>query len=118
VFDRMLIERLPREKITFVVRGGPIINDATMADAVAVGLTELVRIIDNGSDAPGTILADCSPQFRRQFADADLIIAKGQGNYETLGDVQRPVFFLLKVKCAVLAADLGVSLGRLVLRRK
>ena len=117
VFDRMLIERLPREKITFVVRGRPIINDATMEDAVETGIAALVPVIDNGSDAPGTILSDCSPVFRERFAAAGLIIAKGQGNYETLSAAGRGVFFLLKVKCPVIAEDIGCPVGTLILRR-
>ncbi|GAI33305.1 unnamed protein product, partial [marine sediment metagenome] len=79
VFDRLLIEQLPYEKITFAVKGGPILNDATIEDAQIVGLTDIVNVIDNGSDAPGTILESCSEAFRRRFDKSDLIIAKGQG---------------------------------------
>jgi len=115
VFDRLLIERLPFEKITFVVKGGPILNDAVMKDAQNVGLTDVVDVIDNGSDAPGTILNGCSEKFRRRFDDADLIIAKGQGNYETLSDVDKNIFFLVRPKCNVLARHLGCEIGSLVL---
>jgi damage-control phosphatase, subfamily I len=123
VFDRMLIERLIANgvdagKITFVVRGKPIINDALMADAVQAGLPELVDVIDNGADVPGTIVSECSPAFRERFARADLIISKGQGNYETLSEARQPVWFLLKVKCPVIAEDVGCPLGTLILRRK
>jgi uncharacterized protein with ATP-grasp and redox domains len=72
VFDRLLLERLPREKVTVAVRGKPVINDATMEDAEYVGLAKVAKIIDNGSDAPGTILADCSDDFRRRFERADI----------------------------------------------
>jgi uncharacterized protein with ATP-grasp and redox domains len=72
VFDRLLIEQMPREKVTVAVRGSPVINDATRLDAETAGLTELVPVIDNGSDAPGTTLADCSEPFQRHFAEADL----------------------------------------------
>jgi uncharacterized protein with ATP-grasp and redox domains/predicted Fe-Mo cluster-binding NifX family protein len=116
VFDRLLIEQLPRDKVTVAVRGAPVINDATMVDAEVAGITELVKVIDNGSDAPGTILDDCSGLFRRHFAKADLIIAKGQGNYETLRESPRPLYFLLQVKCPVVARDLGCPVGRMVLR--
>ncbi len=116
VFDRFLIEQLPRNRTTVAVRGAPVINDATMADAETAGITDLVTVIDNGSDAPGTILDDCSEAFRQHFADADLIIAKGQGNYETLRDSPGPLYFLLRVKCPVIARDLGCPLGRMVLR--
>jgi len=114
VLDRLLIEQMPREKLTYVVRGHPILNDALMEDAQIAGLTDLVEVIDNGSDAPGTILETCSEAFRGRFEQADLVIAKGQGNFESLGDTRRAVFFLLRPKCAVLARHLGCDLGRLM----
>jgi uncharacterized protein with ATP-grasp and redox domains len=117
VFDRLLIEHLPAEKVTLVVKGKPVINDATMEDAEFAGLTEIVEVIDNGSDAPGTILESCSQTFRNRFEDADLIIAKGQGNYETLSDVDKNIFFVLKAKCPVIAKDLGCEVGEMILRR-
>jgi len=117
VFDKLLIEQLPREKVTVVVKGSPVINDATMADAETAGLSELVEVIDNGSDAPGTILEDCSEAFRQRFEQADLVIAKGQGNYETLSDVEKDIFFILKAKCPVIARDIGCEVESLVLRR-
>ena len=117
VFDRLLIEQLPYEKVTVVVKGKPVINDATMEDAGAAGLTRIVEVIDNGSDAPGTILESCSKEFRRRFADVDLIIAKGQGNYETLSDVEKDMFFILKVKCPVIARHLDCEVGQMILRK-
>lgn len=118
VFDRFLIEQLGPEKITLVVKGKPVINDATVEDAQAAGLTDLVRVIDNGDDAPGTILKSCSEEFRHRFKEADLIIAKGQGNYETLSDVDKNIFFLLKAKCQLIANHLGCEIGTVVLRRQ
>lgn len=115
VFDRLLIEQLPYEKITFVVRGKPILNDVTMEDAQITGITALVEVIDNGSDAPGTILEDCSEDFRRRFDESDLLIVKGQGNFETLNNVPKNRFFLLRPKCSVLAEHLGCKIGSLVL---
>ena len=117
VLDRLLIEQLPCEKITFVVKAGPIINDATMEDAEIAGLTDIVTVIDNGSDAPGTILESCSEAFRRRFDEADLVISKGQGNYETLSDVNKNVFFILRAKCPVIAQHLGCEVGQMILRR-
>jgi len=114
VFDRLLIEQMPRERVTFVVRGGPILNDVLVEDAEMAGLTDLVEVIDNGFDAPGTILDRCSPEFRRRFEEAEVVIAKGQGNFESLSDPGRDVFFLLRPKCAVLARHLGCEIGRLV----
>lgn len=115
VFDRLLIERLSPDRVTLVVRGKPVINDATLEDARAAGLHEIVEVVDNGSDAPGTVLADCSPDFVRRFAEADLILAKGQGNYETLSDEPGNIFFLFKVKCPVVAGHVGLPVGAHVL---
>jgi damage-control phosphatase, subfamily I len=117
VFDRLLLEQLPREKVTVAVRGKAVINDATITDAEYVGLTDVVRVIDNGSDAPGTILNDCSDAFRRRFELTDLIISKGQGNYETLVDSPRPIWFLLRVKCPIIARDLECPVGTTILRQ-
>lgn len=118
LFDRLLVEQLPHKRVTVAVRGRPIINDATREDAEYVGLTQLVEIIDNGSGAPGTLLEDCSPAFRQCFAAADLIISKGQGNYETLAACPRPIYFLLRVKCPVVARDLRCPVGTMVLRNR
>jgi uncharacterized protein with ATP-grasp and redox domains len=116
VFDRLLIEHLPLHKVTVAVRGRPVINDATRADAEAAGIAEFVPVIDNGSDAPGTILEDCSECFRHHFEAADLIISKGQGNHETLLTSSRPIYFLLRVKCDVIARNLACAVGTMVLR--
>ncbi len=115
VFDRLLVEQLPCDRVVVAVRGAPVINDATMVDAEVAGLTEIVRVIDNGSDAPGTVLQDCSETFRKYFDEADLIIAKGQGNYETLGESTRPIYFLLRVKCPMVARDTGCPVGSMLL---
>ena len=115
-FDRLLIEQISPAKVTVAVRGAPVLNDATMVDAYAVGLNEIVEVIENGSDAPGTLLNDCSEDFRRRFDGADLIIAKGQGNFKTLSDNPSNIFFLFKAKCPVVAALIGVPLGTQILR--
>jgi len=111
VFDRLLVEQLSASRVIAAVRGTPIINDATLADAQAAGLNQLVKVIDSGSDAPGILLDDCGPEFRDQFEKADLIIAKGQGNFETLSDNPRRIFFLLKIKCPVVADHTGLAVG-------
>jgi uncharacterized protein with ATP-grasp and redox domains len=115
VFDRLFIEQLPAEKITFVVKEGPVINDATRRDAEDAGLAKIVTVIDNGSRAPGTILELCSEEFRSRLEAADLLIAKGQANYETLSDVNKSVFFLLKAKCPVIARNIGCQVGDIVI---
>jgi len=116
VFDKLLIEQLPIDRVTFVVRGYPVINDATLIDAKIAGLTDIVEVIDNGSDAPGTILEDCSEEFIQHFSDADFIIAKGQGNYETLSNADKIIFFILKAKCTVIARNIGCEIGSLVIK--
>lgn len=122
VFDRVFIETLlgmkkTSARITFAVRGKPIINDVTYADAEETGMTKIVNVIDNGLDIPGTVIEKCSTVFQNHFDEADLIISKGQGNYETLSGVDKHIFFLLKVKCKVIAKDLGLSLGASVIHK-
>jgi len=116
VFDRVLIEEL-NKPVTYVVRESPIINDATFADAVQSGLDGVARLVSSGCSLPGTIPRFCSEEFRGKLAAADLIISKGQGNYEGLSDERLPVFFLLKAKCEAVARDLKVNLGDLVLMK-
>jgi uncharacterized protein with ATP-grasp and redox domains len=111
VLDRLLIQELGCQRITLAVRGSVVINDATLLDAEEAGLHELVEVIDNGSDAPGTILEECNAAFRKRFSEADLIIAKGQGSFETLSDVEGNIFFLFKVKCPVIASHVGLAAG-------
>lgn len=118
VFDRILIEEMPIEKVTFAVRGFPIINDATREDAKETGLSSLVKVIDNGSDIPGTVLKECSQGFRKYFDQSDLIIAKGQGNYETLREECKNIFYLFKAKCPVIACDSGSTIGDIVILNK
>ncbi len=116
-FDKLLVERLGPERVTLAVRGAPILNDATLTDAREVGLADFVTVVDNGSDAPGTILHDCCPKFQTLFREADMIVAKGQGNFESLSHQGHDVFFLFKVKCHVIAEHVGLPLGTQVLRQ-
>ncbi len=121
VFDRILIEEIKQIKdirIDFVVRESPIINDATMADARYVSLDRVANLISSGSDAPATILAQCSAQMLELYHAADTIIAKGQGNFESLSEEGGNIFFLLKAKCEVIAELLGVSVGDAVLKKQ
>lgn len=116
-FDMLLVQQIPLDKMTVAVRGQPVINDATMEDAVAIGLTDLVTVIDNGADAPGTVLEDCSAQFVAAFYHADLIISKGQGNYESLSNVHgHNIYYLLIPKCKLVADQLGCPEGSFVVR--
>lgn len=116
VFDRVLVEALP-VPVVYAVKSGPVLNDATRADAEAAGLPACATLVDTGSDAPGTTPASCSEEFRAAFAAAPVVIAKGQANYETLNDAGPRVFCLLQVKCPVIARDAGVPVGSVVVRR-
>lgn len=118
VFDRPLLMLMPPGAVTVAVRGRPVINDATLEDAAVAGINDIAVIMDNGSDAPGTVLADCSDDFREVVARSDLVIAKGQGNYETLAAEEKAVVFLLQVKCPVIAAHTGSAVGTLMIRHQ
>jgi len=119
VFDRILIEqikRLPKKsEIIYVVKDKPIINDALKEDAVICGIDKLVRVISSGCAAPGTILKFCSQEFLRLYKNTDLIISKGQGNFEALSGEDRPIYFLFKAKCSVAARDVGCQIGDAIL---
>lgn len=118
VFDRILIEQIlqmNQPKIVFVVRENPIINDATFDDAIKVGLDNVATIISNGSDAPATLLSQCSPEILNLYHSADVIISKGQGNFESLSGMSENIFFLFKVKCPVIARDSGFDVGSFIL---
>jgi uncharacterized protein with ATP-grasp and redox domains len=116
VFDKLLIEQFGGADVCYAVKGAPIINDVTLEDAKASGLDQVAELIVNGSDAPGTILEDCTDTFRQRFNEAELVIAKGQANYETLSTCTRPLFFLTRVKCPVIARDIGDPVGSWVVR--
>jgi uncharacterized protein with ATP-grasp and redox domains len=115
VFDRILIEEM-KKPVTYVVRDVPVINDATYEDAIQAGIDKVATIISSGTDAPGTILGTCNAEFKKIYSNSKFIISKGQGNYEALSNEGRPIFFLLKLKCHVIANDIGVDKGDIVLK--
>lgn len=118
VFDRVLIEliRDMGKTVTAVVKGSPVINDATTEDAASTFLYEAAAVIDNGSDGIGTLLETCSEGFLKEYRAADMVISKGQANYETLmNEKDKRIFFLFKVKCPVVARTLGRSDGDIVI---
>ncbi len=116
VFDKLLIEEMDQDKITYVVRGGNALNDATMADAVDTGMTDLVKVIDSGAAIPGTILEYCSKELVTAYEKADLIISKGQGNFETLDHKDERIFYLFKAKCLIVARHGDCRPGDVVIR--
>jgi len=114
-FDRILIEEIiDYADVVYAVKNKPIINDATTDDAIFCGIDSIAKIVTT-SDTPGTILERCDPEFVDIYRSADMIISKGQGNYETLSEAAGNIFFLLLAKCPVIAADLGVGIGDAVL---
>jgi uncharacterized protein with ATP-grasp and redox domains len=119
VFDRLLIETLIShgKKVKAVVKGSPVINDSTMDDAIESGLTKVCEVIDNGSEAVGTILDWTSPAFQKTFKDAQMVISKGQGNFETLIDNEKKIFFLFQSKCDVVSKELSLLTGSMLLKK-
>jgi len=117
VADRILIEELlARGKhVTLAVRGGPILNDVTVEDIQEIGIPDEVEVITTGADVPGVYLPLCSPEFRRRFTEAELVISKGMGNFEGLSQEHGPIFFVFQAKCFPVAKEAGVKLWDLVL---
>ena len=118
VFDKLFIETIMHPNLIYAVRGAPVINDATLDDAKYVGMDIVAEVISNGYDAPSTILENCSSEFLEVYNRADVIISKGQGNLEgLLGKTTKDVYFLLMVKCEVIADVLGVRKGDFVVKK-
>lgn len=118
VFDRVLMEEIPDDKAIIVaVRDKPVINDALFEDAQECGLDQRAKIISSGVDAPGTVLKYCSKEFLGIYKNADLIISKGQGNYEALSQEKENIYFLFRAKCPIIAKHAEVGLGDVVLKK-
>jgi len=121
-FDKLLLEELIKKniEITYVVKANPIINDATVHDAKFAGIDKLATIIkgDEGqrSSAPGISPLWASNEFLKHFYSSDMVISKGQGNYESLSGCKREIFFFLMIKCPLVAKDIDIEMGKLVLK--
>lgn len=109
VFIRFLREVCPHLQITVIVRGKDVINDATMEDAREVGLTDLVPCVGNDNGAPGTVLKSFGEQTRRLVLDADLVISKGQGNFESLFDEGVNPYYMFLCKCELFVRRFGLE---------
>lgn len=122
VFDKLLIEFIkvnaPNKIIYFAVRESPIINDITLVDAEFVGMPDYANVISSGYDIPGTLLEKSSENFLKIYNSSDLIISKGQGNFETLDEEKTNIFFLLMAKCGLVANYFGVEKGSLILAKR
>lgn len=119
IFDALAIESLqklyPDLSITYMVRGNPIINDVTLSEAYEAGIDKVARIMDSGVPTPGFVYELSSNEAKHAFDHADLIVAKGMGNYECMTPQRRnTICFLLKVKCSVVARSLGREIGDIV----
>ena len=112
VIDKLILEVIksmnPQAEIMAIVRGEEAMNDATMEDAVQVGLNELVNVIGNGSDILGTCLKYISEEARTVIEEADVILSKGQGNFETLQGYDKNIYYIFLCKCEMIAEMFGV----------
>lgn len=116
VFDKLLIKKIQEYdvEVTVALKESPILNDACMKEALDVGLDEVANLTTTGTDSIGVVDRDLSDEFKKEFEDADMVISKGLGNYEGLGEMDlgdKPVFCLLNAKCQPIARDIGVKLA-------
>ncbi len=117
VFDKVLIEELLKQvEVVFAVKSKPVLNDVLVADAEMVGMDKVVKIVKSGSDHAGTTVSKGTKEFKRLFKKADIVIAKGQGNFETLDRERGNIYFLLKMKCPCLAKASGLTKGDIILK--
>lgn len=107
VMDKLLIgeilKKYPGIKVTVLVRGTEVINDATIEDATQVGLTQIAKVLSNGSDIAGTWLEEISQEAKEALNEADVIISKGQGNFETLRKCGKNIYYIFLCKCDLFA---------------
>lgn len=111
LFDKLLIKELLPKNIIFAVRSRPILNDITLEEAGKLGINKICKVIESGSTIAGTDLSECSDEFMKLFSEADVVIAKGQGNYESLINEKRSIYFMFKVKCGVISEKSGYPVG-------
>lgn len=116
VFDRLLIDELP-VPVTYVVKSGPMVNDAMIEDAEAAGIDTCARIISSGAQVVGTVFSKSSSEFLKEFENAPLIISKGQANFETLSESDPKVFCFFQVKCPVIGRHLSAPIGSSIIRQ-
>ena len=116
--DKILLKKIkelnPNVKLLFGVRGKPVVNDSISEDAYSVGIDEYAEVVDNGDGSLGTVLNRTSPAFKEVYKKADVVIAKGQANYECLSEENKNIYFLLMTKCDVIAKDIGVEEKKMI----
>ena len=121
VFDRLLVRYIRQNyetKITYAVRGGPIINDATMEDAKQVGMDKYAELITTGQNIAGLVLERSSKEIIEAFKNSPTVLSKGQGNFETLEGKGLDIYFLFRVKCPVVGSYLNKPVGEMVFLRR
>lgn len=123
VLDKVFIQTIkacyPELEVYFATRGKPVLNDITEADAYLVGMDRLAKIINNGTDIPGTVLEHCSSDFGKVFAEADVIISKGQGNFESLYGCGRDnLYYIFLCKCNLFMEKLGARQNDIMLMKE
>ncbi len=122
VFDRFFMEIArdynPSMVVTVAAREEPIINDATVEDVLSIGMDKVAGVISSGMRIPGTVVDKATDDFRRAFFESDIVISKGQGNFEGLIDEKRDIYFMLTVKCDVVADFLKTTVGTLIFMKK
>lgn len=116
--DKLLLKKIkelnPSLNLLFGVRGKAVVNDSIAEDAYAVGIDEYAQIIDNGDGSLGTVLHRTSQKFKELYDNADVVISKGQANYECLSEENKTIYFLLMTKCDVIAKDIGVEEKKMI----
>jgi len=122
IFDYLFIQTLqklyPALDISYFVRGNPIINDVTLKEAKEAGFDTLCNLVDSGVNTPGFAYSRATKEAQQLFDNADVVISKGMGNYECLSPTHREnIFFLLKVKCNVVATSLAQEVGDIICKR-
>ncbi len=115
IFDEVFMDNYPNLSFFYAVRSAPIINDVTLKEIKLTNISKNAKVFPSGSRAPGSVLSQCSPVFKALLKDADIVISKGQGNYESLSEVKN-IFFLLKAKCPVIASRFGVDSGSYIFK--
>jgi len=118
MFTQTLLSLYPNAEYAYFVRGNPIINDVTMKEAKEAAFDKLCELVDSGVNTPGFAYTRASSYAQELFDNADVVISKGMGNYECLSDAHRAnIFFLLKVKCEVVASSLGKNVGDIICKQ-
>lgn len=110
IFIQYISTHFPNIEVVFATRGTAISSDVLEEDAYAVGMDQYASIINNGSGLPGTDLTQTSSEFNQYFNQAEVIIAKGQGNFETLYGTDANIYYLFLSKCPIISNTLKVEL--------